>query len=248
MISKYDQYDHNEANKAFERSRYKDLENIIRHADTEKMSAKEIVELISFKALVEQKLHKIYWSDEVVQLVILALEKADVKERRYFEAKLLRNEAQIIIRNKKDDNRFESALELLSLADKCFAQLEGCELDKLFVKDEKLRTEFEFLRNTKGRKDIKDIKQIVKEYRTLDREFDRFASDAAEAETWQLNAEFHSLRIMAYGGYSDFKLGREVAEKFSSRGNKLKALAARIYTLGRVGFYINEALARIRGE
>lgn len=162
MISKYDQYDHNEANKAFERSRYKDLENIIRHADTEKMSAKEIVELISFKALVEQKLHKIYWSDEVVQLVILALEKADVKERRYFEAKLLRNEAQIIIRNKKDDNRFESALELLSLADKCFAQLEGCELDKLFVKDEKLRTEFEFLRNTKGRKDIKDIKQIVK--------------------------------------------------------------------------------------
>ena len=135
MISKYYQYDHNEANKAFERSRYKDLENIIRHADTEKMSAKEIVELISFKALVEQKLHKIYWSDEVVQLVILALEKADVKERRYFEAKLLRNEAQIIIRNKKDDNRSESALELLSLADKCFAQLEGCELDKLFVKD-----------------------------------------------------------------------------------------------------------------
>ena len=43
MISEYDQYDHNEANKAFESSRYKDLENVISHADIEKMSAGELV-------------------------------------------------------------------------------------------------------------------------------------------------------------------------------------------------------------
>ena len=151
MIS---EYDYNEANKAFERSKYKKLEEIISHADIEKMSAKELVQLISFKALVEQKLHKIYWSDEVAQLEILALEKAYIRERRDLEAKLLRNEAQIIIRNKKDDKRFNRAIELLSLADDCFAR----------------------------------------------------------------------------------------------QGNKLKALAARIYTLGRVGFCINEFLARIRGE
>ncbi len=237
-------YDHEKANEYFERSKYKKLEEIISHADIEKMSAKEIVQLIAFKALVQQKLYSIYWSDEVVKLVILALEKADVKERRYFEAKLLRNEAQIIIRNKKDDKRFNRAMELLSLADECFAELEGYELERLFVKDEKLRTKFEFLRNTKGRK---DIEQIVKEYRVLNGEFDKFTGEVAE--TWRLNSKFHSLRIMAYGGYPDAKdLGREVAEKFYSRGNRLKVLAAIIYTLGRVGFYINEFSAWVRGE
>ena len=54
---------------------------------------------------------------------------------------------------------------------------------------------------------------------------------------------------MAYTGYPYAKdLGMVVAEKFFSRGNKLKALAAIMYTLGRVGFYIYEALAWIRGE
>ena len=89
------------------------------------MSAEELVQLIAFMALTQQKLHNIYWSDEVAQLVILALEKADIRERRYLEAKLLRNEAQIIIRNKKDDKRFNRAMELLSLADGYFAQIKG---------------------------------------------------------------------------------------------------------------------------
>ena len=130
------------------------------------------------------------------------------------------------------------------MADKCFAQLEGCELDKLFVKDEKLRTEFEFLRNS-GR--AEEINRIVEEYIILDSRFDKFRGE--KAETWQLNAEFHSLKIMAYTGYPYAKdLGMVVAEKFFSRGNKLKALAAIMYTLGRVGFYIYEALAWIRGE
>lgn len=54
---------------------------------------------------------------------------------------------------------------------------------------------------------------------------------------------------MAYANYHyTKKLGRVVAEKFYSRGNRLKALAARIYTLGRLGFHLNEILARIRGE
>ena len=240
MVSKYN---HKKAVEYFERSKYKKLEEIISHADIEKMSAKELVQLISFKALVEQKLHKIYWSDELTQLTILALEKADIRERRYLEAKLLLNEAQIIIRNKKDDKRFNRAMELLSLADDCFAR-QGNKIERLFVKDEKLRTYFEFLRNS-GRAD--EINQIVEEYIILDSQFDKFTGD--EAETWQLNSKFHSLRVMAYANYPYAKnLGMVVAEKFFSRGNKLKALAARIYTLGRVGFYINEALARIRGE
>ena len=240
MVSKYN---HKKAVEYFERSKYKKLEEIISHADIEKMSAKELVQLISFKALVEQKLHKIYWSDEVAQLEILALEKADIIERRDIEAKLLLNEAQIIIRNKKDDKRFNRAMELLSLADDCFAR-QGNKLERLFVKDEKLRTYFEFLRNS-GRAD--EINQIVEEYIILDSRFDKFRGE--KAETWQLNAEFHSLRVMAYANYPYAKiLGRKVAEKFSSRGNRLKALAARIYTLGRLGFYLNEILARIRGE
>lgn len=241
---KHDEYDHDKAIKAFESSRYKELEEIISHADTDKMSAEEIVQLIAFMALTQQKLHKIYWSDEVAQLAILALEKADIRERRYLEAKMLRNEAQIIIRNKKDDKRFNRAMELLSLADEYFAQIKGRELESLFVKDEKLRTYFEFLRNS-GRAD--EINQIVEEYIILDSRFDKFRGE--KAETWQLNAEFHSLRVMAYANYPYAKiLGRKVVEKFNSRGNKLKTLAARIYTLGRVGFYINEFLARIRGE
>ena len=239
-------YDIKKAVEYFERSKYKKLEKIIGYADTDKMSVDELVRLISFKALVEQKLHRIYWSDEVAQLELEALDKAGESSYLYVLAKLSINKAQIIIRNKEDDSRFESALYLLSLADKCFAQLEGCELNKLFVKDEKLRTTFEMLKNNSSR--AEEINQIVEEYRALDQEFDKFASNTAEAETWQLNAEFHSLRIMSYGGYSDFKLGREVAEKFSSRGNRIKALAARMYTLGRVGFYIYEALAWIRGE
>ena len=241
MISKYN---HEKAVEYFERSKYKKLEKLIRYADTDKMSLKEIIQLISFKALVEQKLHGIYWSDEVAQLELEALDKAGESSYLYVLAKLSINKAQIIIRNKKDDNRFESALELLSLADKCFAQLEGYELDKLFVKDEKLRTEFELLRNS-GR--AEEINRIVEEYIILDSRFDKFRGE--QAETWQLNAEFHSLKIMAYTGYPYAKdLGMVVAEKFFSRGNKLKALAAIMYTLGRVGFYIYEALAWIRGE
>ncbi len=241
---KHDEYDRDKANKAFESSRYKDLENIIRYAYTDKMSAEEIVQLIAFMALTQQKLHKIYWSDEVAQLAILALEKADIRERRYLEAKLLRNEAQIIIRNKKDDKRFNRAMELLSLADEYFTQIKGRELESLFVKDEKLRTYFEFLRNS-GR--AKEINQIVEEYIILDSRFDEFRGK--KADTWQLNAEFHSLRVLAYGGYPYVKiLGRKVVEKFNSRGNRLKALSARIYTLGRLGFHLNEILARIRGE
>ena len=233
MIS-ISKYNHKKAVEYFERSKYKKLKKIIGYADTDKMSLKEIIQLISFKALVEQKLHGIYWSDEVAQLELEALDKAGESSYLYVLAKLSINKAQIIIRNKKDDNRFESALELLSLADKCFAQLEGCELDKLFVKDEKLRTEFEFLRNS-GR--AEEINRIVEEYIILDSRFDKFRGE--KAETWQLNAEFHSLKIMAYTGYPYAK---------DSRGNKLKALAAIMYTLGRVGFYIYEALAWIRGE
>lgn len=240
MISKYN---HKKAVEYFERSKYKKLEKLIRYADTDNMSVKELVQLISFKALVEQKLHGIYWSDEVAQLELKALNKVSESKYPYVLAKLSINKAQIIIRNKKDDNRFKRAMELLSLADYCFSQ-EGCKLDKLFVKDEKLRTEFEFLRNTKGRK---DIEQIVKEYIVLNGEFDKFTGD--EAETWQLNSKFHSLRVMAYANYPYAKnLGMVVAEKFFSRGNKLKALAAIIYTLGRVGFYINEFSAWVRGE
>ena len=193
--------------------------------------------------MVEQKLHGIYWSDEVVKLSMMVLNKVNKSRRLYVEAKLLVNEAQIIIRNKKDDSRFKRALILFLFADECFSQ-QGCKLEKLFVKDEKLRTEFEFLRNS-GR--AEEINKIVEEYIILDSQFDKFTGD--EAETWQLNSKFHSLRVMAYANYPYAKnLGMVVAEKFFSRGNKLKALAARIYTLGRVGFYINEALARIRGE
>lgn len=240
-------YDSKKAVEYFERSKYKKLEKIIGYADTDNMSVDELVRLISFKALVEQKLHRIYWSSEVSQLELKALNKVSESKYPYVLAKLSINKAQIIIRNKEDDSRFESALYLLSFADKCFAQLEGCELDKLFVKDEKLRTTFEMLKNNSGR--AEEINKIVEEYIILDSQFDKFKGE--KAETWQLNAEFHSLRIMAYANYPytyTKKLGREVAEKFSSRGNRIKALAARMYTLGRVGFYITEILTQIKGE
>lgn len=243
MIS-ISKYNHKKAVEYFERSKYKKLEKLIRYADTDNMSIKELVQLISFKALVEQKLHGIYWSDEVAKLTSETLIRVNKSRLSYIKAKLSINKAQIIIRNKKDDKRFERAMELLSLADDCFSQ-QGCKLDKLFVKDEKLRTTFEMLKNNSGR--AEEINRIVEEYIVLNGQFDKFRGE--KAETWRLNSKFHSLRIMAYCGYPYAKiLGREVAEKFFSRGNKLKALAAIMYTLGRVGFYIYEALAWIRGE
>lgn len=206
MISKYN---HKKAVEYFERSKYKKLKKLIRYADTDNMSVKELVQLISFKALVEQKLHGIYWSDEVVKLSMMVLNKVNKSRRLYVEAKLLVNEAQIIIRNKKDDSRFKRALILFLFADECFSQ-QGCKLEKLFVKDEKLRTEFEFLRNS-GR--AEEINKIVEEYIILDSQFDKFTGD--EAETWQLNSKFHSLRVMAYANYPYAKnLGMVVAENF----------------------------------
>ena len=226
MIS-ISKYNHKKAVEYFERSKYKKLEKLIRYADTDNMSVKELVKLISFKALVEQKLHGIYWSDEVAQLELEALDKAGESSYLYVLAKLSINKAQIIIRNKKDNDRFERAMYLLSLADDCFAR-QGNKLKSLFVKDEKLRTTFEMLKSNQVG-ETEEIDRIIKEYRALDREFDKFTGEVAE--TWRLNSKFHSLRIMAYGGYPYTKnLGRVVAKKFYSRGNKLKVLAARIYT------------------
>ena len=57
---KHDEYNLDKLIKAFESSRYKDLEEIISYTDTEKMSTGEIIQLIAFKTLTQQKLHKIY--------------------------------------------------------------------------------------------------------------------------------------------------------------------------------------------
>lgn len=119
----------------------------------------------------------------MTQLAILALEKADIRERRYLEAKLLRNEAQIIIRNKKDDKC--TSIEQWS----CYLwrmntslRLKVVSLKVFFVKDEKLRTTFEMLKSNRGG-EAEEIDRIIKEYIDLDQEFDKFTSDAAEAET-----------------------------------------------------------------
>lgn len=98
MISKYN---HEKAVEYFERSKYKKLEKLIRYADTDKMSLKEIIQLISFKALVEQKLHGIYWSDEVAQLELEALDKAGESSYLYVLAKLSINKAQSLLEIKK---------------------------------------------------------------------------------------------------------------------------------------------------
>ena len=74
MISKYN---HEKAIEYFERSKYKELEEIISYADIDKMSAGELVELIAFKALVQQKLYKVYWSLEISQLALRVSAKAN---------------------------------------------------------------------------------------------------------------------------------------------------------------------------
>ena len=104
---KHDEYDRDKANKAFESSRYKELEKLIHYADIDKMSAEELVQLISFKALVEQKLHKVYWSLEMSQLALRVSAKANSNaERCKCMALLYLNEAQIIIRNKTRRSSF----------------------------------------------------------------------------------------------------------------------------------------------
>ena len=100
MIS-ISKYNHKKAVEYFERSKYKKLEKLIRYADTDNMSVKELVQLISFKALVEQKLHGIYWSDEVAKLTSETLIRVNKSRLSYIKAKLSINKAQSLLEIKK---------------------------------------------------------------------------------------------------------------------------------------------------
>ena len=73
--------------------------------------------------------------------------------------------------------------------------------------------------------------------------------DQETLKTWLLNAKFHFLRSLAYFGDKKARLlSAEVANQFSIRGNKTKSVAATFYGLGEVGFYINQLLAKVKGE
>lgn len=73
--------------------------------------------------------------------------------------------------------------------------------------------------------------------------------DQETLKTWLLNSKFHFLRSLAYFGDRKARtLSAEVADQFSSRGNMVKSVAATLYGLGEIGFYINQLLAKVKCE
>lgn len=241
-----------EAVKLFEQSKYRKLDKLISDVCLEGMNPSEILELISFRALVDQKLRKIYWSDKVSCFERTAINRSKIGENRDIViAKLDLNRAQIVARNRFEEDRFDLALELMRDSRRTFEKYKKV-AESLFVQDEILRTKFKSL--LAGEADGFRIDKFIESYETLifkmellllNSEFE----DEETLKTWILNAKFHFLRALAYFGNKKARvLSIEVANEFTVRGNNIKAIAATFYGLGEFGFYVNQILAKIKGE
>lgn len=234
----------------FERSKYRKLEKLICDVDLSTMRADQLVELIAFKALILHKLYKKYWPEEISALADEARRRASDDDLPIVDARLYLNAAQIIIRNKKGVLRYTVAIELLRRAEKVFRDRK-LDAEMLFVQDEILRTQLEEFRSE--HKESFNIAEFVANYKNLIFKMEALlesgSGDQETLKTWLLNVKFHFLRSLAYFGDKKARtLSVEVANEFSARGDKAKSVAATFYGLGEVGFYINQLLAKVKGE
>ena len=141
-------------------------------------------------------------------------------------------------------------MSLLWSAEKVFRD-QKLEAEILFVQDEILRTQLEEFRSEGKESFI--ISEFIKNYETLISKMksllDSGSGDQETLKTWLLNAKFNFLRSLAYFGDKKARtLSAEVANEFSVRGNMAKSVAATLYGLGEVGFYLNQLLAKVKGE
>lgn len=243
-----------EAIKFFEQSKYRRLEPVVCDESLTVDTIDEAVEIVAMKALVFQKLYKKFWTPEADEDArsIRAQFAADTpKEKMELAlAKIRLNKAQIIIRDRRRQNRFKEAMSLLWSVEKVFRD-QGLEAEILFVQDEILRTQLEEFRSEGKESFI--ISEFIKNYETLISKMETLLesgfSDQETLKTWLLNAKFHFLRSLAYFGDKKARtLSSEVANEFAARGNKTKSVAATFYGLGEIGFYLNQLLAKVKGE
>ena len=243
-----------EAINLFEQSKYKQLGDLVFGELLTVDTVDEAVELLAMKAVVFQKLYKKFWppeADDDVRAIRAQFAVDTPKEKMELAmAKLRLNKAQIIIRDRRRQNRFKEAMSLLWNAEKVFRD-QKMEAEILFVQDEILRAQLEEFRSEGKESFI--ISEFTKNYETLISKMESLLEsgfgDQETLKTWLLNAKFHFLRSLAYFGDKKARLlSAEVANQFSIRGNKTKSVAATFYGLGEVGFYINQLLAKVKGE
>ena len=238
----------------FEQSKYKQLGDLVFDELLTVDTVDEAVELLAMKALLFQKLYKKFWpseADEDVRAIRSQFAVDTPKEKMELAmARIRMNKAQTIIRDRRRQNRFKEAMSLLWSVEKVFRD-QGLEAEILFVQDEILRTQLEEFRSEGKESFI--ISEFIKNYETLISKMETLLesgfSDQETLKTWLLNAKFHFLRSLAYFGDKKARtLSSEVANEFAARGNKTKSVAATFYGLGEIGFYLNQLLAKVKGE
>ena len=237
-----------------EQSKYKQLGDLVFNELLTVDTVDEAVELLAMKALVFQKLYKKFWppeADEDVRAIHAQFAVDTPKEKMELAmARMRLNKAQVIIRDRRRHNSFEEAMRLLWSVEKVFRD-QGLDAEILFVQDEILRAQLEEFR-AQGKESF-IISEFIKNYETLISKMETLLEsgfgDQETLKTWLLNAKFHFLRSLAYFGDKKARtLSAEVANEFSARGDKGKSVAATFYGLGEVGFYLNQFLAKVKGE
>ena len=243
-----------DAVKFFEQSKYKQLGRLVLNELLTVDTVDEAVELLAMKSLVFRKLYKKFWppeADEDIRAIRSQFAIDTPKEKMELSmARIQMNKAQTIIRDRRRQNRFKEAVSLLWSAEKVFRD-QGLEAEILFVQDEILRIQLEEFRSEGKESFI--ISEFIASYETLISKMEALLesgfSDQETLKTWILNAKFHFLRSLAYFGDKKARtLSSEVANEFAARGNRTKSVAATFYGLGEVGFYVNQFLAKVKGE
>lgn len=234
----------------FEASKLKELKDIIdvEQDDVDDMGVDELLAQVAYRALAEEKLCRIYWSDETIKLANLAVSRAKTESVEKFDiarAKIMRNEAQIIIRD-PDHNNFARADKLLSDSVAIFRRLD-MEHEVLFTEDEVLRTAFKFLVRNQQEVTEKRLKEIHWDWLVLLMHFEKFINKSCFRErdsaiVWYRNAIRHFLEFSACYGLPRYGYAL-IAGGLFGKDNWRKTIECILYGLGRFGYKIVSKIA-----
>lgn len=185
-----------EAVKLFEQSKHKQLGDIVFNELLTVDTIDQAVELLTMKAVVFQKLYKKFWppeADEDIRAIHAQFAVDTPKEKMELVMAVIRlNKAQIIIRDRRRQNRFKEAMSLLWSVEKVFSD-QGLDAEIFFVQDEILRVQLEEFR-AQGKESF-IISEFIKNYETLISEMETLLEsgfgDQETLKTWLLNTKFH---------------------------------------------------------
>lgn len=221
----------------FESSKLKQLDVTIKNNNVEKMNSDELLAHIAYRALTDQQLRRVYWSNEVQEFADLAIKLANeesMEKKRLVQAKLNRNQAQIIIRDTSNDN-FCKAEKLLHDALSTFEDL-AMKHEILFTEDEILRTKFKRL-SRQSANNSKSIDEIHRSWLDLLSRFEEFINKNEADTTWYRNSIRHFIEFCAYSRRKNNGYVR-TAIKLFAKDNRKKAIECGLYGLGRIGYQV----------